>query len=408
MKQTSHTPHVVHIVGTLNAGGVQRLVLGLAASPELAGYRHSVLCLVAPEGDLIERFREAGMSIGWCPVPWPDSLNLPSYRVSRWIRHRLAFTFPRRLVAELQRLQTDLVHTHLSSDVPRQARGIVRMARLPWVWTIHNDHKPEGAELENWRRAASIGAEASTAITVVADWIARDLRERGLDPPGGIQTTRGGVDIARFSAMMPAEPRWRQELGIPEEAVVMGAAGRLVEQKGYDLLLAAAASVLERGAPLHIVMAGDGPLREALETQVRRLGIAGSVHWLGFQENVPLFLRQLDVFLLPSRFEGFPIALVEALASGLPCIATPVGGVSEMVGEDGALVVPAESPEDLAEAMRQMLSPEVRARYAARGPGIAQQFSIHRMAGQFSALYERLLSAHVRSGESDQRKVNQR
>ncbi|MEX0878322.1 MAG: glycosyltransferase [Thermoanaerobaculia bacterium] len=399
-------PHVVHIVGTLGAGGVQRLVLGLAAAPALASYRHSVVCLMGATGNLTTRFAGAGIPVTSCSVPWPDTMNLGSYRVSRWVRHRLAFTFPLRLATVLRRLRTDLVHTHLSSEVSRQARGIVRVARLPWVWTIHNDHKPEGAELEDWRRAARIGAGAPSAITVVADWIAHDLRERGLDPPGGIQTTRGGVDIGRFRVPLPRDPGWRQELGIPEEAVVMGAAGRLVEQKGYDLLLRATARVLGGGVPLHLVMAGAGPLREQLAEETGRLGIGSYVHWVGFQENVPRFLRQLDVFLLPSRFEGFPIAMVEALASGLPCIATPVGGVREMVGDDGALVVPPESEEALAEAMRQMLSPAIRASYAARGPEIAGGFSIDLMAEQLSSLYGRLLAAA--RPEKTQRKVNER
>ena len=385
--------HVVHIVGTLGAGGVQRLVLGLAAAPALAGYRHSVICLMGATGNLTARFAGAGIPATACTVPWPDTLDLGSYRVSRWVRHRLAFTFPHRLAAVLRRLRIDVVHTHLSSEVPRQAKGIVRIARLPWVWTIHNDHKPEGAELLDWQRAARIGAEAPSAVTVVADWIAHDLKERGLDPPGGIQTTRGGVDVARFRPRLERDPAWRQKLGIPEDAVVMGAAGRLVEQKGYDLLLRATARVLADGSPLHLVMAGDGPLRKQLAAETGRLGIAHSVHWIGFQENVPRFLRELDVFLLPSRLEGFPIAMVEALASGLPCIATPVGGVREMVGDDGALVVPPEDEEALADAMRKMLSPATRAAYASRGPEIASGFSIDLMAEQLSVLYGRLLLA---------------
>jgi GalNAc-alpha-(1->4)-GalNAc-alpha-(1->3)-diNAcBac-PP-undecaprenol alpha-1,4-N-acetyl-D-galactosaminyltransferase len=97
------------------------------------------------------------------------------------------------------------------------------------------------------------------------------------------------------------------------------------------------------------------------------------------------------VFVLSSRFEGFPVALVEALASGKPCIATPVGGVQEMVGADGARVVAPESVDGLADAMREMESPAVRAALAARGPAIARRFSIDRMAEQFAAIYERLL-----------------
>ena len=104
------------------------------------------------------------------------------------------------------------------------------------------------------------------------------------------------------------------------------------------------------------------------------------------------------MFILSSRFEGFPIALIEALAIGLPTVATPVGGVLEMLGNDGGLIVAPESVEELAGALEKMLDPEVRAAFGSRGPAIAEDFSIEMFADRIANLYERLLGA-VRNQE---------
>jgi glycosyltransferase involved in cell wall biosynthesis len=188
--------------------------------------------------------------------------------------------------------------------------------------------------------------------------------------------------------------------------VVFGASGRLVREKAYEVWVRAAGRLVAGSADVHFAIAGGGPLRRSLESEIARAGLKGRFHLLGFQSDVPGFLRELDVFVLSSRFEGFPLALVEALAAGLPCIATPVGGVTEMVGESGALIVPPESEEALAEAMKTMLSPAARAASAARGPGLAERFSIDRTADQFAALYDRLLAPAA--AERSRKKVNER
>ena len=114
-----------------------------------------------------------------------------------------------------------------------------------------------------------------------------------------------------------------------------------------------------------------------------------------------------STFSFSSRFEGFPLALVEALAAGLPCVVTQVGGVNEMVGENGALIVPPASEEALAGAMKTMLSPAVRASYAARGPRLAERFSIDRTADQFAGLYDQLLTPGS-AAERSRKMVNKR
>src|SRR5262249_60029896 len=141
--------------------------------------------------------------------------------------------------------------------------------------------------------------------------------------------------------------RW----GIPADAIVFGSCGRLVGEKAYEVFIRSAAGLAAEDPSVRFVIAGDGALRAFLESEIARAGLGEKFRLLGFVDDVPGFLNELDVFVLSSRFEGFPVALVEALASGRPCIATAIGGIREMVGEDGALVVVPESEDALAGAM---------------------------------------------------------
>jgi glycosyltransferase involved in cell wall biosynthesis len=392
-------PHVVHVVGTAGAGGVQNLIFDFAATAAGREYRHSLLCLFGADDDFAARFREAGIDVTSCSVPWPQSLDLGSYRASRWLRHRLTFTFPFRLARALRRLSPDLVHTHVSHRIDLQAEGVLRLAGLPLVWTIHGQYRPEGRELARWRRVTRLAASRPSAITAVAEHLAKDFRARGLDHPDGIAVTRGGVDLSRFRHRRPADSAWRAQWGIPQKAVLIGAAGRLVHEKAYEVFVRAARRIAA-STDAHFVIAGGGPLRRTLAAEISRAGLNGRFHLVGFEEDVPHFLSQLDVFVLSSRFEGFPIALIEALAIGLPTIATPVGGVPEMLGSDGGLIVSPESEESLAQALERMLDPGVRRVFAARGPAIAEVHSIENAADRFSELYRRLLatSANLQEG----------
>ncbi len=390
-RRPDEKPHIVHIVGTPGTGGVQNLIYDLAASAPGRRFRHSMICLFGAPEEFAQRFREAGIAVNSCPVPWPASLDLGSYRASRWLRHRLSFTYPFRLSRALGRIAPDLVHTHVSHRIDLQAEGVLRLARLPLVWTIHGQYRPEGRELERWRQVTRLAASRPSAITAVAEELAQDFRARGLDHPDGIHVTRGGVNISRFRTPRPRDDAWRERWGIPQDALLIGAAGRLVPEKAYEVFVRAAARVARDDAHTHFAIAGGGPLRRPLESEIARAGLRRRFHLVGFEPDVPFFLGQLDVFVLSSRFEGFPIALIEALAAGLPSVATAVGGVLEMLGRDGGLVVAPESEHELAAAMKAMLDPATRAAFAARGPTIAERFSIENSASAFTDLYSRLL-----------------
>jgi glycosyltransferase involved in cell wall biosynthesis len=384
--------HIVHILGTLKAGGVQQWILGFAGSAALSRDRHSVICVYDNRGELAPSFRRAGISSAACPFPYPPSLPIPSYRAARWIRHRLQGTFPWRLARLLSRMKADLVHTHVTTRIDLQASGVLRRARLPWVWTIHGRYRPKGAELERWRRAARLARGGRARITAVAAPLAAAFAEEGAGLPGEVEVIPGGTDLSRFRPGGQRDAALRAAWKVPPDALLFGSSGRLVPEKAYEVFIASAARLRQSGADAYFVIAGSGPLAAELEREIARHGLADRFRLVGFQRDMPAFLEQLDVFVMSSRTEGFPLSLLEAMGSGLPCLATDVGGVRQMLGESGGLIVAPESPEALAAGLSAMLSPETRADYARRSLPLADRFTYDACAARFDEIYASLLS----------------
>jgi glycosyltransferase involved in cell wall biosynthesis len=172
-----------------------------------------------------------------------------------------------------------------------------------------------------------------------------------------------GVDVDRFRYASAAS---RQELGLFDEGPVIGSVCRLVEpKKGLRVLLGAMCELTRRlgKPPCQLLIVGDGPAREGLETLRDRLGLSPWVVFTGTRRDIPRVLHALDAFVLPSLYEGFGIAILEAMAAGKPVVATTVGGIPEFVvpGETGLLVEP-ENATALAEAIASLLGDPERAR----------------------------------------------
>jgi glycosyltransferase involved in cell wall biosynthesis len=390
-------PHVVHVLSSLNAGGVESLLLGLKSTPPFSEFRHSVVCVNGVQGLMVDRFHGASIEAWSCPILWPESLPIPSYRVSRWIRTRLAFTFRRRLISRVRALGADLVHSHVTVRIDEQASAVLAGARRPWVWTIHGMYQPEGEEMERWKRAGRMIDRGRARVTAVSAASAADIRARGFWTGRGVEVTYPGVDLREYGTRRAPDGEWRTRWNIPSDAVVYGTTGRLVPQKAYDVLLAAAGVLAAKGLSFHVVIAGEGSQRESLEKEIRRRGLQSCVTLLGHESDVPGFLANLDVFVMPSRSEGFGIALLEALASGLPCVGTRVGGIPELVGGQTGLLVPPEDPEELANAMARLSSPGFRATVAAGSQEVAGRFSLERCAQRFTAIYRELLDEERRN-----------
>jgi glycosyltransferase involved in cell wall biosynthesis len=231
---------------------------------------------------------------------------------------------------------------------------------------------------ERQRRRKLATSRRLGAHVAVGHRSARELeRDIGL-PHGSIQVVHNGVPD------VPVTPVPRVSDG-----PVVGTLGRLDTQKGYDVLVSALAEL----PGVHAVLVGDGPEREPLERLAGELGVSERVHILGWHDRPRAFLTSFDVFALPSRYEGFPLSIVEAMLAGLPIVASDVGSIAEALDEEraGVLVQP-DDPAGLARAIGALLADdERRARLGAHAREVASARHTSRaMAEGFLRIYESL------------------
>lgn len=228
------------------------------------------------------------------------------------------------------------------------------------------------------------------AFVAIAREIHDELRTMGA-PEERIWDIVNGVDVDRFAPASPDERmNLRRRLGLPDGRLVVFV-GRLTIAKALDVLLNAWAQRDATLADAHLVIVGDGELRADLVRQAHALGIEQSVVFTGGTNDASAYLRCCDAFVLPSRTEGMPVALLEAMACGLPCVATRVGGSAEVIedGIGGRLVAP-EDAGALARALAEALATPVWGTHARQR--IQDRYAIDTVAQRYVTMYERLLS----------------
>jgi glycosyltransferase involved in cell wall biosynthesis len=201
-----------------------------------------------------------------------------------------------------------------------------------------------------------------------------------------------GIDLSPYRSVTPAEiSALRAQLGANGETVLVGSVGRLVEQKDYPTQLRAFAIAAHADPRLRMVLAGDGPLRGAIEAQAAELGIANRIVLLGHWTRVPALLRALDVFVLASKFEPYGVALLEAKCAGSAIVATKVNEIPKILS-DGVtgMVVPAEDPEPMGQAFLRMAQDAAFRRSLAKNAfaEAEKKHSIDAVAGAYQALYD--------------------
>ena len=363
---------VAQVIPSLQVGGLQKVVVRLV--DRFRGRMDHLVLTPAGDGPLRPRFGPGVDVIALAERPGSPKLN--ALRMARVFRA----------------WRPDVVHTRNWTCI--DAILGARLARVPVV--IHGEHGREAGDPEGRnalrRRVRRLLAPLVTEFVAVSQDLARWLVEDVGVPAAKVTQIYNGVDTEAFS---PADKEAaRRTLGIRDGAVVIGTVGRLDPVKDHRGLLEAFGRTA-RHPQAQLVVVGDGPCRAELEQVGRRLGLDGRVLMLGERQDVARILRALDVFALPSVGEGISNALLEAMASGLPVIATRVGGNPELVEHDvtGTLVSP-RSAEALAAAFdRYLLDPAlIRKHGEADRQRALRDFSLDRMFGAYDSLYSRLLA----------------
>jgi glycosyltransferase involved in cell wall biosynthesis len=309
------------------------------------------------------------------------------------VRHLLVSNRPR------------VLHTHMAKagSVGRLAALSVARAHRPHLVHTFHGHVLAGYFASRVERAFIEAERRLARRTDVLVAVSPEIRDELIDL--GIGTTRQyrvvsfGVALEPFARIpvretgAPGAPGaigpLRQHLGVGSATPLVGVVGRLVPIKALDLLITAMASLPDA----HLVVVGDGDERAALEATARRLGLTERVHFTGWWKDIPGVMSDLDVVALSSRNEGTPVALIEALASARPVVATDVGGVRHVVhdGEDGLLVPPGDA-DALASALRTLLADEgLRRRFGEVGrERVVREFGSERFLAQMAEVYDEL------------------
>jgi glycosyltransferase involved in cell wall biosynthesis len=267
---------------------------------------------------------------------------------------------------------------------------VSRMTGIPIVAT---HHLWTGQNLRT-RLVESIDAAVlhdCDKVIAVSSSVAESMR-RVFVSSRQIEVILNGIDLSSFQDELPTD-ELRASLGIPSGLPVIGAVGRLDIQKGHERLIEAARKITDAGQDAFYIIAGEGVERPRLEALVRDLGLSDRVLLPGYQSDIRPYLAMMDVFVLPSRREGTPMALLEAMAMRKPVVATAVGGVPDVLtdGVDGIMLP--ENGAGLGDALLRLLRDPTFARQMARAGRrrVETEFSSSRMAGRYEDVYRRCL-----------------
>lgn len=297
------------------------------------------------------------------------------------------FGWPLRFAKFLRAQKIDAVQSHEFTANAYATAG-ARLAGVPIVCTIHGkNYWPHAL----YRREASRWVVRNSRAFVA---VSADLGEFAAETLGisatKVTVIRNGIDVTRFTRDEIKRTRLRAELGVRDAQPLLLACGELSEVKGHEWLLRATPRLLESRPDALVAIAGDGALRGALESLAAKLGVSAHVRFLGFRRDVPALLSAADVFVMPSLSEGLPLAILEAMAAGVPIVATRVGGMPQLIraGDTGWLVSSGD-PRDLGEALVVAVTDELsRQRVAAAARDLCvREYGLEKTVAAYAALY---------------------
>lgn len=311
----------------------------------------------------------------------------------------------RRLMAVIRRVRPHVVHTHTA-----KAGAVGRLAAIltgvPVIVHTFHGHVLRGyfspAKTEVYRTIERGLARRTHRLLTVTDRVRDELIALGVGRADQYTTVPLGFDLAPLVQAERRRGELRAELGLGA-APLVGIVARLVPIKAHEVFLAAAARIHAAQPAARFLVVGDGERRQALEQQVDVLGLRPVTHFLGWRADLDRLYADLDVVVLTSRNEGSPVALIEAMAAGVPVVSTAVGGVADVVA-DGTSGLLAAMDDDEAVARHVLTLLDDRDRAAAMGRNgrarVVATYSADRLVADIEALYDRLLREKMKATPS--------
>jgi len=302
-----------------------------------------------------------------------------------------------KIIRIIRKIKPDIVHTHMA-----KAGTIGRLSA--WICgvgiIIHTFHGNVLSSyfgriktlffifIERWL------SKISTRIITLTENQRDEILKFGIGCPDKVIVIPLGLPLDRFYKTKDGG-RLRKELSVFEKPIV-GTAARLVPVKDIGTFLEACKIVLEEIKDAIFVIAGDGYLRKELEKKAENLGISKMVFFLGFRDDLENIYRDLSCFVLSSLNEGLPVSIIEAQASGIPVVATDVGGVSELVSKETGILVPPKNPNALADGIKRILkNPEISKKMGERAKENSKKYTQERLIENIEGLYEKLADCYL-------------
>lgn len=363
-------------IGGLDGGGTERQVVQLVRLSQRLGYAPRIAVL---RGSECLSEDQAG-----CPVysAGAHSLFRPAgwracIRLTRWMRSE-----------RISLVQTFFVECNIVGPWLARLAGVTVV-----IGSRRNLNQWQGRT--SWmgpvvRRVQWLANLSTDCVVANSQVVAQAMRETERVPHHKLRVAYNGIDLARFSRLDLERRRTRKMLGIADDEILVGNISCMREVKGIPQFVAAARIVLETDPKLRFLVVGDGIDRDQVADSIHKYGLADNIYLAGAQTNVLPYLAAMDIGVLSSLAEGFSNSLLEYMASGLPVVATDVGGNREALEETGILVPP-DDPAALAQAILRLRSSELRQQLGLAARRRVECFSLERAESRMEEIYSELL-----------------
>lgn len=364
------------MITSSHIGGTENFLFQLVTHLDASRFQPEV-CSLKKTGYYAQRLRERGIPV--------YSLNMPEE--VNWMTPACCLLGLIRLTCLIRKGEYTCVHAFLyRANILSRIAGT--LAGVPLIISSERGLTRHKHPVAVW--LDRITAPLSRYTLAVSEAVARQLQVRERIHPARIRVIYSGVDTKR-GANPEDILRLKCNLGLSVHEQIIGCVARLHPDKGVEDLVRAAAALELGSGNFRIILAGDGPERKPLEALAERLGVRSRILFLGFRNDVDSLLQTFDLFVLPSREEGLPMSVLEAMSFGIPVVATRVGGVPEIVlHNQTGILVPDHSPRELARAISTLIQDPALARKLGEAGRlrVRNQFSFRKTVEQIERLYE--------------------
>lgn len=372
---------ILHFIDSAGVYGAESVILNLSEQMQAtADFVPVVGCIVSEPNepnDLYTAAMERGVEVVKVVIP----------------NSRLLTALPK-AAKQLKKLKIDLIHSH--GYKPSVFGFAMKLFNgIPVMATCHLWFEPANAP---FKMKVMLGLESIfyrwfPKVVAVSDAIKEVLISKGISP-SKVEVLKNGVKVSRAELSHEQKVALRKQVGVGADSFCILNAGRLSRQKAQWTLIETASILKNRGLDFHVLIVGEGDLRDSLQEKIAQYQLEQYVSLLGFRSDMPELLAISDAFALPSLDEGMPMSLLEAAAAEVPVVTTAVGDIPKLIThEETGLIIPKEAPEALANALQRLQAdPELCKSLAKRAKAILEQdYSSAAMADKYHCIYQELL-----------------